>query len=607
MSDHYPSIGSLGVVGDGRSLALFDRNCGVQWFCPGRFDAAPALWPLLDDGRGGALYIRPAGSVAVARRYLGETAVLEYEWRTGAGRAIAHVCMTWPESPGGDQRLIFVLRGMTGSHEIELRFAPRPGFGGERYGMESTQSGMVVHGKATRLFLHASLPFRAGPDGDAWARGPLRAGETMVVCLSCPSAGGQALPEPLASERAVALVEETARTWRRWAAAIDWEGPYRDAVVRSAITLKLLIYEPSGAVVAAGTTSLPEAVGGVRNWDYRYTWLRDASFTLNALYQIGCRREASRWAQWLAETTASRDLPLPVMFGIDGGPVPPEREIAADGYRGSRPVRVGNAAERQFQLDVYGEVLDCLTICEVMGDEAMQRYWPSFRRLADFVAGRWRQPDRGIWEVRDRDRHFVYSKAMAWLALDRACRISRRRGLGGGVDRWTREATALRGELLERGVARDGHFVRAYGENELDASLLLLPVVGFIAGTDPRVLATIQRVQEALRVPGTRRGLLLRYPHDAGDGLPGPEGAFTICGFWLVEALALAGRWDDAEEVFQEIVGLAGDLGLFAEEIDAATGEQLGNFPQAFTHIGLINAALRLRKRSVKGQMVDPR
>ena len=280
MSGDYPSIGSLGVVGDGRSLALLDRDCAVQWFCPGRFDAAPVLWPLLDRRSGGELRIGPVGSVVATRHYLGETAVLEYDWRSDAGWAMAHVCMTWPEDPKGNQRLLFVVRGMTGSHEIEVRFVPRAGFGGEHYRIQSTQSGMLLSEAATRLLLQSSLPLCAGPHGDTRARGRLRAGEIVVVCLSCPSDSEQALPEPLTSAQAAALVEETAKAWRRWAAAVDWEGPHRDAVVRSAITLKMLIYEPSGAVVAAGTTYLPEAIGGVRNWDYRYTWLRDASFTL---------------------------------------------------------------------------------------------------------------------------------------------------------------------------------------------------------------------------------------------------------------------------------------------------------------------------------------
>jgi GH15 family glucan-1,4-alpha-glucosidase len=409
---------------------------------------------------------------------------------------------------------------------------------------------------------------------------------------------------PPAVQTAVAALEQTAHTWRHWAANIQWEGPYRQSIVRSAITLKQLIYEPTGAVVAAGTTSLPEDIGGVRNWDYRYTWFRDASFTLNALYSLGCRREAHRWAKWMLEAVVQHGLPLRVLYSIDGAIDLPEGKVPdVEGYRGSRPVRVGNGAETQFQLDIYGELMDCLSICEIMGDETMRRYWPQLRELANFICDHWREPDSGIWEVRDKPRHFVYSKAMAWVGLDRALRLQRHLGADGEIERWAREAQALRDEVMQQGLSVDGsYFTRAYGETALDASLLQLSISGFIEGADPMAVGTIEAVSQALAPRNAQiPGLLLRYPADAGDGLPGEEGAFTLCSFWLVEALALAGRRSEAEELFERLLGLQGVLGLYAEEIDPASGAQLGNFPQAFTHIGLINAALRLRQRSAKG------
>ncbi len=354
-----------------------------------------------------------------------------------------------------------------------------------------------------------------------------------------------------------------------------------------------------------GRRSLPEEIGGVRNWDYRYTWLRDASFTLNALYQLGCTREARRYAQWMCAATAAQGLPLRVLYGIDAPTEFPEKTVDhADGYRGSRPVRIGNGAEAQFQLDSYGELLDCLAICEIMGDDVMREEWPWFRSMVDFVAAHWREPDSGIWEVRDRPRHFVHSKAMGWVALQRGSEIARMRGLDGDFETWRNEADLLRAEILDQGVLPDRDcFGRAYGESNVDASLLMLPLVGFIDAPHPTMQATIDEIVGQLS-PGDAcaQGLLYRYHHEAGDGLPGGEGAFTICSFWLVEALALAGRRDEAEKIFAGLIELQGDLGLFAEEIDPPSGTQLGNFPQAFTHIGLINAALRLFGETAKGE-----
>lgn len=350
----------------------------------------------------------------------------------------------------------------------------------------------------------------------------------------------------------------------------------------------------TGAVVAAATISLPEQIGGMRNWDYRYTWLRDASLTLNALYQLGCTAEAKLWARWMCEATTAAGLPLRVLYGVGGETDLVERDLDhLEGYRRTRPVRVGNGAERQLQLDSYGELLDCLSTCEALGDDVMRPEWPHFARLADFAADNWREPDSGIWEVRDSPRHFVNSEAMAWVALDRAGRLAQRVGLPGDTTRWAKEVAELRDEVLERGVTA-GRFRRAYDDDSLHASLLMLPLVGFIAGTHPLVVATVDAVADQLRPDDGPPGLLLRYPPTSGDGLPGHEGAFTICSFWLVEALVLAGRQRNAEELFGRLVRYAGAVGLLSEELDPATDAHLGNTPQAFTHIGLINATHRL-------------
>lgn len=608
LADSYPPIGSLGVVGDGHSLALLGPDGAVEWYCPLRFDAPPALWPLLDRKRGGALRIGPAASLETRVRYVREIPVLEYEWQTPRGRVTARVWMAWPK-PADRQELLWLVTGVSGESDVEVRFRPSPAFGRAAFELAPHPSGCQMVAGHLQLFFSSSRPLQvttAGIDD----RLLVRAGETLAFRLRATAGRGVDRAGSIGVHQALRSLDETASAWRRWVAeAVRWDGPHRDAIVRSATVLKLLIYEPSGAVVAAGTTSLPEVIGGVRNWDYRYTWLRDASFTLNALYQLGCREEARRYGSWMHRTTAAHGLPLRVLYGIDGETEFPEIEIGeAHGYRGSRPVRVGNAAEHQLQLDVYGELLDCTSICEIMGDPVIRDDWPHFRSLVDFVADNWREPDSGIWEVRDRPRHFVYSKVMAWVALDRGIRLARYFQLEADLERWLLEREALRRQILERGVvARFGRFSRSYGEDVLDATLLLLPAVGFIPAEDPRMTSTIDAVLKELTPSGAAEGLLLRYPHEAGDGLPGKEGAFTICSFWLVEALALAGRRQQAEDIFEGILKLGGDLGVFAEQIDWQTGEQLGNFPQAFTHIGLINAALRLVRRTVKGKpLQDP-
>ncbi|MFN2504931.1 MAG: glycoside hydrolase family 15 protein [Acidimicrobiales bacterium] len=586
----YPPLESLGAVGDGRSVALLDQQGQLQWYCPWRFDTDPLVWPLLDVQRGGRIVVRPTGAVLERWAYEPDTAILAYEWSTPTGRVRTRVGMRWPGDEDA-QDLIVVVEGLEGLVPVEVAFAPRPTWGthGFNLGQAGGTVGFEVGGHTVTF---------AGPcelfGGSSGLTGTLdvRASEGLGFCLRV-TPGSAAGSRPPAGDWA-GVLDGTGAAWRDWAAGITYQGPWRDQVVRSAITLKLLTYAPTGAVVAAVTTSLPEQIGGVRNWDYRYTWLRDASFTLNALYQLGCTAEAKLWARWMCEATTAGGMPLRVLYGVGGETDLAEREIDhVEGYRGSRPVRVGNGAERQLQLDSYGELLDCLSTCEALGDDVMRTEWPHFARLADFVADNWREPDSGIWEVRDSPRHFVHSKAMAWVALDRAGRLAKRLGLPGDVTRWAKEAAEVRDQVLERGVT-GGRFRRAYDDDGLDASLLMLPLVGFIAGDDPLMAATVDAVAEQLRPDDGPPGLLLRYQPASGDGLPGHEGAFAICSFWLVEALVLAGRRHDAERLFGRLVGYAGAVGLLSEELDPATGAHLGNTPQAFTHIGLINAAVRL-------------
>ncbi|MHB1486488.1 MAG: glycoside hydrolase family 15 protein [Acidimicrobiales bacterium] len=596
--DQYPALGSLAAVGDGHSVALVEPGGSLEWFCPLRFDADAAVFPLLDRRRGGVLGVGPVAPVSATLAYLEDTAVLAAIWETGTGRAQATLAMAWPDAPGA-QELWWLIEGLAGDVELEVAFAPRPGFGRVPVRVEATPTGALAAAERCCLTLDTGgvrLASRGQGQGLA-GRHLLRAGERLAVRLHVSASPGGPDGATVDVDQAEAVVAATVRSWRAWVAGLSYVGAWRDAVVRSAITLKMLIYEPTGAVVAAPTTSLPEQLGGERNWDYRYAWLRDAGFTLDVLYRLGAREEADRYAVWLCRTMAASGLPLRSLYGIDGEVDLAEAILSElDGYQGSRPVRVGNAAEGQLQLDVYGELLDCLAICEVMDNPAIRAQWPHFRRLADFVAEHWREPDHGIWEVRDHRRHFVHSKAMAWVALERSVRLARTYGLDGDIDRWAAEAIALHAQVLTAGVVDgEGRLGRAYGEGQLDASLLMLPIVGFLDATDPLMAATVEAVRIGLRPTGSRYpGLLWRYLPGAGDGLAGGEGAFAIASFWLVEALVLAGRWSEAQEIFSCLVDLGGPLGLYGEEIDPVSGAPLGNYPQAFTHIGLIDAALCL-------------
>jgi hypothetical protein len=585
----YPPIGALAAVGDGRSIALVGPDAGIEFFCPLRLDNPAVIFPLLDRRRGGWLRLgvidEASRAASCQRRYRQNSAVLEAAWVASSGRARLQLAMAWPP-PDDGQELLWLLECVEGTVEVEAVLDARPDFGRRRTHLSVDHlRASVTTADLSLLSVTSGIPLnrsRTEISGHTVMRAGDRVAARLHISARSPM-GRSADPDEVA-----AAITATDRAWREWASILRYDGPRPDAVTRAAITLKQLIYEPTGAVVAATTTSLPEHIGGRRNWDYRFTWLRDASFTLNALYQLQCRQEAARYARWLCDATAAHGLPLRVLYGIDGRVDLTEHTLDEfDGYRNSRPVRIGNAAETQLQLDSYGELLDCLTICETMGDDTMRRQWPHFARLVDFAADHWREPDHGIWEVRSRPRHFVHSKALAWTALDRGCRLIESLDLPGDYQRWQAEADQLKHEVLHKGV-HNGHFIRAYDDPTMDAALLMLPILGFIDGTDPRMTTTIDAVVDQLTPPEARMpGLLRRYlptTEPQSDGLTGTEGAFTLCSFWLVEALALAG-----------------DLGAFAEQIDPATEDQLSNTPQAFTHIGLINAALRIAGTTAKG------
>ena len=398
-------------------------------------------------------------------------------------------------------------------------------------------------------------------------------------------------PPPIDPQAAVA---STVDFWTGWASRCTYDGPYRDAVMRSLITLKAMTYQPTGGIVAAATTSLPEHIGGVRNWDYRYCWLRDATFTLSALIQCGYTEEARDWRAWLLRAVAGRGTELNIMYGLAGERRLPELELPwLPGYENSRPVRIGNGAYNQFQLDVFGEVMDCLHLSRLHGldDHSADDWWIE-RQLLGALEGLWHQPDEGIWEIRGPRQHFTHSKLMAWVAFDRAVADARRFGLDGPVERWSQLRDQIHAEICDRGFSRQRNsFVQHYGSQEVDAALLMLAEVGFLPATDPRIVGTVAAIEQDL----LRDGFVERYrTHSGIDGLPQGEGAFILCTFWLADNYALMGRLDEAREVFERILAVRNDVGLLAEEYDPHLRRQLGNYPQAFSHLGLIDTALNL-------------
>lgn len=588
----FPPIGALAAIGDGHSLALVGPDAAIEWFCPGRFDQPPLVWPLLDRRRGGRLHIAPCEGRLVRAGYLADTALLVFDWDTPGGALRLTLGMDYPGEPER-QCLLWRLEALAGRSACRVQFEPRPAFGQGDCRTDPAADGLVLVTGDQRLQLQTDCPLQAV--GQGW-EGELTVapGRPASVCLQIAPAGAPPLPEIDVADALSASIA----AWRNWCARLDWSGRYRQAVVRSAICLKLLIYQPTGGVVAAATTSLPEAMGYGRNWDYRYTWFRDAGLTLGALFALGCRAEAGGWAGWMQRVIARHGLPLRIFYTLDGEPPPAERELDLQGYRDAAPVRVGNAAQAQHQLDIYGELLDCVHICDSMGADNLLAHWPHLCQAADFIAAHWREPDSGIWEVRSAPRQFVHSKVMAWTGLQRALWLQRRHGLPGPCGRWEDEARQIREQVMRCGVSADRrHFIRAYDDPGMDASLLLIARTGFVSPHSPLFRNTVDEVCRRLQVAG-RAWAIRRYEEGTDDGLSGREGAFTLCGFWLVEALVLVGRRPEAERLFRQMLTLQGRFGLLGEETDPETGAQLGNVPQAFSHVGLINAALRLADRS---------
>jgi GH15 family glucan-1,4-alpha-glucosidase len=594
-------IEDYALLGDLHTAALVSRRGCVDWMCVPRFDSPACFAALLDTAEAGSWLLAPkAGGNCTRRRYRGDTLVLESEWDTAEG-TVRVIDFMPPRA--GTPHLVRMAQGVSGAvrmhGELRLRF----------------DYGHVVPWVRN---VGGAIEAVAGPDA-AWLRTPaplegrnyrtiseftVTAGQTVPFVLSwAPS--HLAKPQPVDATRALT---ETVAFWESWSAHSSASGKWRDAIQRSLIVLKALTYAPTGGIVAAATTSLPEQLGGPRNWDYRYCWPRDATFTLQALLAAGYVEEAKAWREWLLRAVAGKPSELQTVYGLDGTHRLPELTLPwLRGYAGSRPVRIGNAAADQLQLDVWGEVLDGLHLAREGRIGHDDDAWDVQQALLEHLEGHWREPDNGLWEMRGPRRHFTHSKIMAWVAADRMVRAVHGWGLAGPVRRWERLRDEIHADVLTHGYnPRRGTFVQSYGSRQLDASLLLIPRVGFLPGNDPRVLATIDAIQQEL----TEDGLVHRYSTDeVDDGLPDGEGIFVPCSFWLVDALHYTGRDKDATELFERLLLLRNDVGLLSEEWDPLRHRQLGNTPQALSHFALVVSGLQLdRERPHRSdQPIRPR
>jgi GH15 family glucan-1,4-alpha-glucosidase len=591
-------IEDYALLSDLRTAALVGLDGSIDWLCLPRFDASSCFGRLLGDDRHGHWRITPTGRITgTTRHYRDDSMILVTEFTTGDG-VVRLTDFMPPQSDDRsvrDQpRVVRILEGVSGNVEVELRWVVRFAYADSvpwvrRMRKHGNEYLLALAGPRAVTLRGDLLPLRVPHQRAHEATFTIGAGERMEwVMETVPDPDDQ--PSPVNTGVDLAHTE---RFWRTWSSQIHYDGPHADTLRRSLLTLKALTYAPTGGIVAAPTTSLPETPGGARNWDYRYCWLRDATLTLLAFDNFGCSAEAEAWRKWLVRAVAGDPADIQIMYGIDG-----ERHLVeweADwlpGYQGAQPVRIGNAAFRQLQLDVFGEVMDALHLARERGLPDTSDSWSMQRGLMTHLEKIWRQPDNGLWEVRGQGRHFTHSRVMLWVAFDRAVRAVEEDGMPGPVERWKDLRAEIHEEVLANGFnAERGAFTQYYGGTELDAATLLIPAVGFLPGTDDRVQSTLDAIGKELK----HGDLVDRYSTGIGesdvDGLSGREGSFLVCSFWYVDALALAGRRAEAEAMFDRLVNLCNDVGLLAEEYDAESGRFLGNFPQAFSHLGLVNSA----------------
>jgi GH15 family glucan-1,4-alpha-glucosidase len=582
-------IEDYAMIGNLRTAALVGRDGSIDWFCAPRFDSAACFAALLGDADNGHWRIAPADhSISSARRYRDGTLILETDFKSEGGSVRVTDCM--PTTDEGTS-IVRVVRGLSGTVPMRMDMAIRLDYGATIPWVENRHTGLVAVAGPDALYLRTPIETR-GERYTTVADFSVREGERVSFTLSWhPSYE----PEPPAIDPIWAL-RGTEHWWRSWSGRCSYKSEWRDQVIRSLVVLKGLTYEPTGAVVAAPTTSLPEAIGGERNWDYRYCWLRDSALTVDALVDSGYLEEALAFRNYMERAVAGHPRQVSVLYGLAGERDVPERLIdTLRGYEGSKPVRVGNAAADQFQLDVYGEILDAAHRAREIAGQLDPRGWRGQISLVGFVEGVWRDPDEGIWEVRGPRRHFTHSKVMAWVAMDRAVRTVENFGAEGPVDRWRELRDVIHADVLEHGHdAERNTFTQYYGSEELDAATLQIPAVGFLPGDDPRVAGTIEAIKAELMSDGFVRRYSTHPGESHVDGLEGVEGAFLPCTFWLADALMFAGREEEAREVFERALSVGNDLGLYAEEYDPGSKRLLGNFPQAFTHLALINTAYNL-------------
>ncbi|HET9187182.1 MAG TPA: glycoside hydrolase family 15 protein [Acidothermaceae bacterium] len=582
-------IEDYALVGDLHTAALISRGGSVDWLCFPRFDSAACFAALLGAEDNGHWTIAPqSGGDASSRRYRDGTLVLESEWTTPDG-AVRVVDFMPPRDDLPD--LIRVVEGVSGRVPMRSTVRIRFDYGHIVPWVRQVEGELCAIAGPDALWLRSPVEAR-GVDKTTVSEFTVAAGDRVAFALTWSASHK---PKPRAIDPLKAL-DQTTEFWRRWISTAKFDGRYADAVSRSLITLKALTYRPTGGIAAAATTSLPEQLGGNRNWDYRYCWLRDATMTLHAMLSSGYHDEAKAWREWLVRAVAGDPKDMQIMYGLDGSRRLVEYELPwLAGYAGSQPVRVGNAASEQLQLDVYGEVMDALELSRAAGLSVDEDAWSFQQIIMDYLEGHWSDPDNGIWEIRGDRQHFTHSKVMCWVAVDRAIRGVEQWGLAGPIDRWKATRDAIRSDVLDHGFDADRNtFVQAYGSSNIDAALLLIPSVGFLPGDDPRVVGTIEAVQRELQHDGFIRRYLTQDDATSVDGLSGEEATFLVCTFWLADALCLAGRTDEAREIYERILALRNDVGLLSEEYDVSARRLIGNVPQAYSHIGVVNTANNL-------------
>jgi GH15 family glucan-1,4-alpha-glucosidase len=597
-TDGYLPIAAYGLIGDGRSAALVGVDGSVDWLCLPRFDDESVFGRILDAKKGGFWQLCPALPYRVHQRYRDRTNLLDTVFSTDTGVAVVTDVMPCRHSdlrqharPRDKPRLVRLVECIAGEVVMQHTFDPRPDFA--RAEVRLTIEGRRLHTDSDELHL-CVVSSDTAPAADSTFT--LRAGDGVAFALRAGRAG-RCPPEAWSLERAHSVLRETQQFWWQWISAIRYEGPYQQPVWRSALALKLMSYSPTGAIVAAPTTSLPEWIGGERNWDYRFTWLRDASFTLYAFFQLGMTAEANAFFHWLTHRHLAdhKVRGLPNLFDVSGHAHTTETVLDhLEGYRGSRPVRVGNGAVNQLQLDVYGEILDSAYVFARFSGDGDPALWDELRTIVDLAIDRWEEPDSSIWEVRSRREHYTYSKLMCWVAVDRGLRIAERFKLPHDAARWKAARRAIHKRITTEGYSKTRRaFTQVLGGEALDAAMLRLAQVRFLPANDPRLRSTIREIENRLG-----SGVLLRrYRTDESeDGVYGDEGAFFMCSFWLVDALAHLGEVEQAERHFERLLTFSSPLVLFSEEVDIRTGELLGNYPQAFTHLALVGAAVNIER-----------